>query len=58
MAPFAEKVVVASFLTSHLRVDNIDLSKLSLMDLERWQHNSQVANYICSTLSDSVHEFF
>ena len=54
MGPNHELFVVASILPPHLRVDNIDLSTLSLKDLEYWQHNSRVANYICSTLSDCV----
>ena len=54
MGPNHELFVVASILPPHLRVDNIDLSTLSLEDLEYWQCNSRVANYICSTLSDCV----
>ena len=40
MGPHAEKFVVASILPPHLRVDNINLSTLSLEDLEYWQGNS------------------
>ena len=54
MGPLAEKIVVASILPSHLRETKIDLSKSSLEDLECWQCNSRVFNYICSALSDDV----
>jgi hypothetical protein len=37
---FAEQVVVASIHPLHVRVDNIDLSILSLEDLECWQLNA------------------
>jgi hypothetical protein len=57
MGPLAEKVVVASILPPHLRENKFDLSKSSLEDLECWQCNSRVFNYICSTLSDDVHDF-
>jgi hypothetical protein len=57
MGTLAEKVVVASILPPHLRENKIDLSKSSLEDLEQWQCNSRVFNYICSTLSDEVQEF-
>jgi hypothetical protein len=57
MGALAEKVVVASILPPRLRENKIDLSKLSLEDLECWQCNSRVFNYICSTLSDDVQEF-
>jgi hypothetical protein len=51
--PHVELVVVASNLPPHTRVDNIDLSGLSI-ELECWQLNAQVTNYICSTLSCDV----
>jgi hypothetical protein len=54
--PHAEQVVVASILHPHTRVDNIDLSGLSIEELECWQLNSQVTNYIRSTLSCDVQE--
>jgi hypothetical protein len=57
MGQHAEKVVVASILPSHLKENNIDLLKSSLEDLECWQCNSRVFNYICSTLRDDVQGF-
>jgi hypothetical protein len=57
LGPLAKKVVVASILPPHLREDNIDLSKLSLEDIEHWQLNSRVFNYMCSTLSNDVQNF-
>jgi hypothetical protein len=54
--PHAEQVVVVSILPPHTRVDNIDLSGLSIEELECWQLNTQVTNYIRSTLSCDVQE--
>jgi hypothetical protein len=54
--PHAEQIVVASILPPHTRVDNIDLSGLSIEELEYWQLNAQVTNYIRSTLSCDVQE--
>jgi hypothetical protein len=54
--PHAKQVVVASILPPHTRVDNIDLSGLSIEELEYWQLNTQVTNYIRSTLSCDVQE--
>jgi hypothetical protein len=46
----------ASILPPHTRVDNIDLSGLSIEELECWQLNAQVTNYIRSTFSSDVQE--
>jgi hypothetical protein len=54
--PHAEQVVVASILPPRTRVDNFDLSGLSIEELECWQLNAQVTNYIRSTLSCDVQE--
>jgi hypothetical protein len=54
--PHAEQVVVASILCPCTRVDNFDLSNLSREELECWQLNAQVTNYIRSTLSCDVQE--
>jgi hypothetical protein len=54
--PHAEQVVVASILPPLTRVDNFDLSNLSIEELECWQLNAQVTNYIRSTLSCDVQE--
>jgi hypothetical protein len=54
--PHAEQVVVASILSPCTRVDNFDLSDLSRKELECWQLNAQVTNYIHSTLSCDVQE--
>jgi hypothetical protein len=55
-SPHAEQVVVASILCPCTRVDNFDLSNLSREELECWQLNAQVTNYIRSTLSCDVQE--
>jgi hypothetical protein len=54
--PHAEQVVVTSILPPCARVDNLDLSDLSRVELECWQLNAQVTNYIHSTLSCDVQE--
>jgi hypothetical protein len=54
--PHAEQVVVASILPPCTRVDNFDLSNLSREELECWQLNAQVTDYIRSTLSCDVQE--
>jgi hypothetical protein len=54
--PHVEQVVVASILPPHTRLDNIDLSGLSIEELECWQLNAQVTNCIRSTLSCDVQE--
>jgi hypothetical protein len=54
--PHAKQVVATSILPPHTRVDNIDLSVLSIEELECWQLSAQVTNYICSTLSCDVQE--
>jgi hypothetical protein len=54
--PHAKQVVVASILPPHTRVDNIDLSGLSIEELECWKLNAQVTNYIRSTLSCDLRE--
>jgi hypothetical protein len=54
--PHAEQVVVASILPPHTSLDNIDLSGLSIEELEYWQLNARVTNYIRSTLSCDVEE--
>jgi hypothetical protein len=54
--PHAEQVVVASILPPCTRVDNFDLSNLSREELECWKLNTQVTDYIRSTLSCDVQE--
>jgi hypothetical protein len=54
--PHAEQVAVASILPPCTRVDNFDLAGLSRAELECWQLDAQVTNYIRSTLSCDVHE--
>jgi hypothetical protein len=54
--PHAEQVVVASILPPCTRVDNFNVLDLSREELECWQLNAQVTNYIRSTLSCDVQE--